>query len=243
MAPAQNHALVIGAGSALAGALVQRLLEQQRVAQVLAVSRQPAPAALPPAVQWHQSDYDEPSMDGLIRQWRPLAGRFRYGFIFNGRLHDGELQPEKKLEDISVPQLQALFHSNTIIPALWLSRLRPLLKGGEHCVLTLLSARIGSISDNHLGGWYGYRMSKAALNMLVQTAGIEYQRRAANVSLLAYHPGTTDTPLSRPFQSRVPQHKLFSAEQSAEYLLQQVSRVTPEHQVLFRDWQGQDIPW
>ena len=95
--------------------------------------------------------------------------------------------------------MQQVFHANTIIPALWLKTLRPLLTGNKSCHM-VSSARVGSINDNRMGGWYSYRASKAALNMLLKTAAIEYARRAKNVKLIAFHPGTTDTSYRNPFK-------------------------------------------
>ena len=105
------------------------------------------------------------------------------------------------------------------------------------------SARVGSISDNSLGGWYGYRASKSALNMLIKCAQIECQRRAKNITLISYHPGTVETELSKPFQSKVPTGKLFSTDFTATQLLQIIPNLTPENGPHYIDWQGNVIPW
>jgi NAD(P)-dependent dehydrogenase (short-subunit alcohol dehydrogenase family) len=123
-----------------------------------------------------------------------------------------------------------------------LSELR-LSKSAQICVL---SARVGSISDNRLGGWYGYRSTKAALNMMVKCAGIELKRKHKDWQLVLFHPGTTDTPLSEPFQQNVAAKKLFSAKQTAHYLhqvLQQMRLRQQTEAVDYVDWQGKTIPW
>jgi len=159
-------------------------------------------------------------------------------------LHERDrVRPEKRLEEIDLASIEAVFKANTFIPLLWLKHLVGSLRGEQVCTLALFSARVGSISDNKLGGWYSYRASKAALNMLVQTASIEYARRAKNVQLVAFHPGTTDTALSRPFQGNVPEGKLFSADFVAEQLLSIVENMTPVGHALYLDWQGREIPW
>ena len=100
--------------------------------------------------------------------------------------------------------MQHVLHVNTIVPALWLKALAPALKRASASVVAVTSARVGSIGDNRMGGWYSYRASKAALNMVLKSAAIEYRRRAPRVKVMAFHPGTTDSDLSRPFQRGVP---------------------------------------
>ena len=126
---------------------------------------------------------------------------------------------------------------------LWIQKLTPVLTGKSPCTFVLFSARVGSISDNRLGGWYSYRASKAALNMMVKTAAIELARRAKNIKLIAFHPGTTDTPLSKPFQKNVPESKLFSAEFVAKQLLEIVEKTPHDQMASYLDWQGEKINW
>lgn len=145
-----------------------------------------------------------------------------------GLLHDRQLQPEKKIEQLDAAHLQKYFAVNSIIPALWLKHLPVLLDKKKPAQILFISARVGSISDNRLGGWYGYRASKAALNMLIKTAQVEYRRRFPDAVLISYHPGTVDTPLSKPFQDRVPEHKLFSPQQLQRFLLISYNTLIPD---------------
>jgi len=119
----------------------------------------------------------------------------------------------------------------------------PLLSKQTACRVTVFSARVGSVSDNRLGGWYGYRASKAALNMMLKTASVELKRRAKGVKLVSFHPGTTDTSLSKPFQKNVPEGKLFTPDFVAQQLLSLESRLVLDGELSYLDWQGQEIPF
>lgn len=164
-------------------------------------------------------------------------------FICNGVLHNAQLKPEKRLEDFSEQAFQQVMQINALIPMLWIQKLTPILTTKTPCTLTVFSARVASISDNHLGGWYSYRASKAALNMLLKTAAVELSRRAKNIKLIAFHPGTTDTPLSKPFQKNVPANKLFSSGFVAGQLLSIVDNIEFDGEASYVDWQGKVISW
>ncbi|MCX2523032.1 SDR family NAD(P)-dependent oxidoreductase [Larsenimonas rhizosphaerae] len=159
-----------------------------------------------------------------------------------GALHSDSIRPEKRLEALDTDQLSALFRINAGSFGGLLGHLTPSLSQGP-CIVAALSARIGSISDNRLGGWYGYRASKAALNMLIKTAAIEMKRRNPQAILLSLHPGTTDTELSAPFQHNVPAEKLFTPDYAARCLLGVMSRRTPEDSGSFRDWNDMPVDW
>lgn len=113
----------------------------------------------------------------------------------------------------------------------------------NECKFVFLSARVGSISDNKLGGWYSYRSSKAALNMLLKSAAIELKRTFKNVKLIAFHPGTTDSPLSKPFQKNVPKGKLFTRDFVADALIDITNKTQIDGELSFIDWQGEKIDW
>ena len=164
-------------------------------------------------------------------------------FVCNGILHSQSIKPEKRLEDFDAQAFIDVITSNSLTPMLWIQKLTPLLTGKSPCKFVLFSARVGSISDNRLGGWYSYRASKAALNMMVKTAAIELARRAKNIKLIAFHPGTTDTALSKPFQKNVPVNKLFTAEFVAKQLLAIVEEAPLDQTASYLDWQGDTINW
>jgi len=164
-------------------------------------------------------------------------------FICHGILHNERCQPEKRLEDFSCESFAEIITANTLTPMLWLKHLTPMLSGKSPCKVVIFSARVGSISDNKLGGWYSYRASKAAMNMLIKSAAIELARRAKNIKLISFHPGTTDSPLSKPFQANVPEGKLFQASFVAEQLLTISANTMIDGTASFLDWQGKDITW
>ncbi len=164
-------------------------------------------------------------------------------FICNGILHNQSIQPEKRIEELTVESFNQVMASNALTPMLWIQQLMPTLTGNSPCKIVVFSARVGSISDNRLGGWYSYRASKAALNMMLKTAAIEIARRNKNIKIIAFHPGTTDTPLSKPFQKNVPANKLFTCDFVASQLLTIVENSSYDQTASYLDWQGKSINW
>lgn len=241
-----GDALVAGASGGIGAALVVAFLTDPTIERVFAVSRsQTPPIALRshPRLVWLCCDYSEASMLQVRDQIQALRPTLLRVALCHGVLHGEHLAPEKRLEDLDAVALQTVFAANAIVPVLWLKVLRKLLSHAQHCKVAVLSARVGSIGDNHLGGWYAYRASKAALNMLLKTAAIEYSRRSENVKLLSFHPGTTDTPLSKPFQSSVAADKLFTPDFVAAQLIALMTAADIDGQLAFIDWNGQSIDW
>lgn len=161
----------------------------------------------------------------------------------SGLLHTDEVLPEKMLEQMSLASMQQIFAVNAYGPILLAQALMPWLKVRRRVVFASLSARVGSIADNRLGGWYSYRAAKAAQNQLLKTLSIELGRRNPASIVLALHPGTTDTALSRPFQANVASEKLFTPAFVAERLLPVMTSATPGDTGRFIAWDGQAIPW
>jgi len=190
------------------------------------------------------NDYQEETINEVTTQLKNTTeshiGRV---FICHGLLHTKALQPEKRLEDFSPADFNQIITANTITPMLWLKYLTPILSGHHLCKVVVFSARVGSITDNRLGGWYSYRASKAAMNMLIKSASIELARRAKNIKIISFHPGTTDSPLSKPFQYNVPKGKLFTRSFVAEKVVNVVENIPIDGMASFVDWQGKDILW
>lgn len=245
----ETAALVLGASGGIAQAIITQLMSDPKIDRVVAVSRNPAPAHFADDVNstneplWIESEYSEPAMARVVEQLQPFAGCITRVVICHGLLHSDMVWPEKRLEDINADALQAVFQANTVVPVLWLKLLHPVLKGKQRCVVATLSARVGSIGDNYLGGWYAYRSSKAALNMMLRTLAVEYARRVKNVKLIAFHPGTTDTALSKPFQASVPAEKLFTPEFVATRLCRIMNEAEIDGQLSFLDWDNKPICW
>lgn len=241
-----NRALIIGAGSAIAGAILEELLTDKQFEQVICISRSPdlnSRDSHGDRVQWLESDYTQGSIERVASRLLDYRGSFSRVFICNGVLHSSDLKPEKRLEELDTDTMHQLFQANAVVPALWLKSLCSVLNGRQKTLITVFSARVGSIEDNRLGGWYSYRASKAALNMLVRTIAIEYRRRVPNVQFVVFHPGTTDTPLSEPFLNNVPADRLFSPTFVARKLFEVLSREAPDENARFIDYAGKAIPW
>ena len=150
--------------------------------------------------------------------------------------------PERSFKAIDGAAMARMFAANTIGPALIAKHMLPLLPRDRRCMFAALSARVGSIGDNRLGGWHSYRASKAALNMLVRNFAIEFARTHKQGVVAALHPGTVDTALSEPFQGNVPDRQLTQPSQAAENLLSVIDGLTPEDSGGHFDWKGEAIP-
>lgn len=245
-------ALVTGASSGIGLAACATLLRRDPHRQVLAVSRRatesPALAELTEASGGRLHSLDVDLADGeaierlgaLIAERQPRLDRVLH---CAGILHGEGLVPEKSLQQVRAESLMRSFALNACAPVLLLRTLLPALRAAPGAVFASLSARVGSIADNRLGGWYAYRAAKAAQNQLLRTAAIELRRSAPGVCVLMLHPGTVDTPLSAPFQRGLPDGRLRRAEQAAEGLLDLIGRMGPEDSGRFLAWDGQDIPW
>ena len=164
--------------------------------------------------------------------------------LTTGILHDSRgLRPEKRIADINAANLARSFAVNAIGPALVAKHFLPLMRRGSKTVFAALSARVGSISDNQLGGWASYRASKAALNMLFKTIAIEQRRTNPEVIVATLHPGTVDTRLSAPFQANVKPGQLFTADEAAQHLADVIEGLTPEDSGGFFAWDGTRIEY
>ena len=170
----------------------------------------------------------------------------RLDWVINtvGVLHDGDaMQPERKLDDVEPGNIQRSFAVNATGPLLLVKHLASLLPRREPCTVATLSARVGSIGDNRLGGWYAYRAAKAAQNMFTKTMSIELARRYRRIRCVALHPGTVATDLSAPFRGNVSDEKLFDVEQSVNYMLEVLDGLDDDDNGKFFAYDGQQIPW
>ena len=220
---------------------MQLLLEDSGFGQVYAGSRTPVAASGQRETPFFFDLDDEGSIAeaaGMIAQDGPLV----LVLIATGLLHDGsDFQPEKSWRMQDPKAYQRAFAINATGPALVGKHFLPLLNRNERSVFAALSARVGSISDNSLGGWHAYRASKAALNMIVRNFAIELRVRNVNAIAVTLHPGTVDTALSEPFQLRVAPEKLFTPEQSARHLLSVVAQLGDEDSGHLIGWDGRKI--
>ncbi|TVP45459.1 MAG: SDR family NAD(P)-dependent oxidoreductase [Halomonas sp.] len=241
--PENFTAVVIGANGGIGNAIIHRLLTDTSVGSVVAVSRASLSLQHPHLEALSADITTEQGRDALNLH----LGSRPVHLLFNaiGTLHDDacNVQPEKRLEQLDAASFTHVMHINAATPALLVAALKPSLQGKHPTIIASLSARVGSIGDNQHGGWYSYRASKAAHNMLMKTLSIELTRLNKQSIVLCLHPGTTDTSLSKPFQARVPSEKLFTTDFVAQQLLRVMSQRTPEDTGSFWDWAGEPIEW
>ncbi len=219
------RAVVVGAGGGIGAAFVDLLTPR---GEVFALARADLDLTDPVAITAAAAAIDGP-IDLVI--------------VATGMLHDVAGGPEKSLRDLDAIRLTHSFAVNAIGPALVAKAFLPKLRTDRKTAFVALSARVGSIGDNRLGGWYGYRAAKAALNQLLRTAAIEHARRAPLGVVASLHPGTVATRLSAPFQRGVAAEKLFTPEFSAAALLGVIDRLTPADSGGFFAWDGAAIPF
>lgn len=233
--PEGYRALVIGAGGGIGGALCNLLEADPRCARVQRLGRR-AQAGVP-AVDFDRSDSLQAAAQALQdgQPWHALI-------VASGVLHGPTLRPEKRLADLEAAAFSQVLAINTVGPALALRHFTPLLPRGPQArsLVGVLSAKVGSIGDNRLGGWMAYRASKAALNMVVKTAAIELARTHKALALAALHPGTVRTGLSAPFDGHA---QAREPAQAAAQLLQVLDALRPEDSGCFRAYDGQHLPW
>jgi len=228
------RALVWGASGGLGEALVAQLRAQPSVGAVYAASRSaPAP--------WQFSFEDESTLATVVAN-ATAEGPLDLVLVATGMLHDGRLRPEKTWRSLEASALETLFRVNAVGPALIAKHCLPHLRPQAKAVFAAISARVGSIGDNHLGGWHSYRASKAALNMLIRNFAIELKVRQPLALCVGLHPGTVDTGLSAPFQSGLRPGQLQSPRASAAALLGVLDRLTPEDSGGVWAWDGARIP-
>ncbi|MEV8466595.1 SDR family NAD(P)-dependent oxidoreductase [Fluviibacterium sp. DFM31] len=222
-----QRALVIGSSGGIGGALTDALRTRLGAGLVATLSRRDDGLDI---------TSETAVKDCLSRQ----EGPFDLIFLATGGLEVAGHPPEKALREVTPAALRAQFDLNTLGPALVMKHALPLLPKDRRAVFAALSARVGSIGDNRLGGWHSYRASKAALNQILRGAAIELRRSHPQAICLALHPGTVATPLTRAYASR---HPTVAPEDAARNLLTVVDGLAPDDSGGFFDWAGKTIPW
>lgn len=232
------RAVVVGAGGGIGSAVTWLLLADPGVAEVLAFARRP----LDPAPKLRTGILDLADEDSIAAAAH-MAGTVDLVFVATGLLHGDGVQPEKSWRSLDPHALATLFQVNAIGPALVAKHLLPCLPRRGRSVFAAISAKVGSIGDNRLGGWYGYRAAKAALNQIIRTASIELARTRPDALCVALHPGTVDTGLSKPFQAGIADGRLFPPEVSAAHLLTVLNVLTPADSGGLFAWNGERLPY
>lgn len=236
--PNEDLAVVIGANGGIGRALCAALSARGQYGRVVGVARDGGGD-----VQGMEMlRYDPATEAGIAALGAEVAAMSpRLVIIATGLLAPPSMAPEKSIRDFDADRFIETLRVNTILPALLLKHLMAVARAPGRRVLCALSARVGSISDNRLGGWHSYRASKAALNMLIRNAAIEAQTRNPDAIIVGLHPGTVATALSQPFLKGVPAEKLFSPEDAARRLLDVIDTLAPAQSGLCIDYAGKVI--
>jgi NAD(P)-dependent dehydrogenase (short-subunit alcohol dehydrogenase family) len=238
---APAHVVIAGANGGIGSALIDALLDDPRVGRVTALSRSPVDRQ---HERLRAATVDFSDESSIAAAAADCGDNIDLVIVATGILHrEPGIKPEKRLADVDGQSMAEVLHINTIGPALLAKHFLPRLRRDAKSAFAPISARVGSISDNRLGGWASYRASKAALNMLMRTFSIEQARTNAQSLVVTLHPGTTDTALSRPFQRNVPEGKLFEPAFVADRLLAVLDGLTPGDSGGFFAWDASRIEY
>ncbi|KAA8514781.1 hypothetical protein F0562_017960 [Nyssa sinensis] len=252
--------MVQGASRGIGLEFVKQLLEKTEKGHVVATCRDPSQAAglldlknkFAERLNIQQLDLTvESTIEASAKSIKERYGCLNLLINASGILSIPDiLQPETTLSKVNKSSLMFAYEVNAVGPILVIKHMWPLLKVGggigterDVAVVANLSARVGSIGDNSLGGWHSYRSSKAALNQLTKTVSVEFARKKDPIICLVLHPGTVDTDLSKPFQRNVAKGKLFTKEFSVQKLLGIINNAKSHDNGKFFAWDGQEIPW
>ena len=243
--------VIAGVSGAIGGALATRVLDRESQTSVIGLCRDPdkAPEVLrvherSTVLPWDAEDSASPGavaerLESLLAKEDGI-----HDFIYAaGLLHGPEMFPEKRLEDLDAGSMSRAFAVNATGFGLLTQALLPWLRHREFKRVAAISAKVGSITDNGFGGWYAYRSSKAALNMLVRNLSIELPRRCKPVACVSLHPGTTESALSEPFSQSLAKLTVHTAAETAANLLDVLDNVSEEDNGRFLSWDGSELPW
>jgi NAD(P)-dependent dehydrogenase (short-subunit alcohol dehydrogenase family) len=244
--------LVIGGNRGIGLALVKAQLGRADVSKVIATHRTTADLAMLMELNRRHGERlvlqnldvtSESSLQSFSSFLAKQSSGIDLAIHAAGILHDGDISPEKSLAQCNSTHLMRLFEVNSIGPLMVAGALLPAQERNHRFTFAALSAMVGSIGDNRLGGWYGYRASKTALNQFIRTMANECRLKHPRATIVAIHPGTTDTDLSRPFQKNVDPGKLYSPRTTANRLLEVLEGIDESHSGQFLNWNGSTIPW
>ena len=258
----QKTYLIIGGSGGIGRAMVEQLVnaangtdakptdnEKKQPHQIFATYHKNIPDFEATNLHWIAMDIcDEQSIKQTADILKQQTAHIDWVINCAGLLHTTQKQPEKALRQVETEFFLQNMQINAVASLLIAKHIKPLLaksvrSDDKPAIFATISARVGSISDNELGGWYSYRMSKAALNMGMKNLSIEWGRTLENVCVVVMQPGTVNTQLSAPFQGNVAEGQLFSPAYSAECLLEVLSRMSAAQSGSFVDWAGESIPW
>ncbi len=234
--------VVIGASGGLGEAFVERFLQTDEYEIIATYNKtEPKKSLLENnRINWKKVDITE---EDQVAEFCSSLADIKIFINAVGMLHDLEHGPEKSTRQIDKDYMLKSISINTLPTMLFAKYLTKSFRHKENAIFATISARVGSIEENYLGGWYSYRASKAALNQIIKTLSIEWGRNLKNVCVAALHPGTTDTPLSAPFHRNVPESQIFTPEKSVAYMTDLMNKLEPDHTGKFWSFDGENLPW
>ncbi len=235
------HVVIIGASGAIGGAFLDHYLSIPNC-RITACARLPC-SQWPKSVNAVSIDLLSEDTIELAAQRSEQNGPIDQLLICSGLLHSDSIAPEKHLAQLNFNTMRSVFDVNTLGPLLCIKHFASRMRQNVITHIGVLSARVGSLADNRLGGWYSYRASKAALNMMLKCAAIELSRKNKKLVLCGLHPGTVDSDLSAPFQTRVPSSQLKTPKESVACLLRVLEQRRPDDSGFVFAWDGQRIPY
>ena len=237
----KKNVAVIGSSGAIGNAVSKILLDDESVESVYTFSRSISPNTSDKDNKIYIDIENEESIKDAVKKI-PQDIKFDLIFVATGILHnDNDVYPEKSIRDISAERFKKVLMINTVGPALIGKYFIPFLNRENKNVFAFLSARVGSISDNKLGGWYSYRASKTALNQVVKNFSIEIKRSNPNSIFIGLQPGTVKSNLSKPFEKNVQSENLFTPDYSAIKLLEVIDALTSDDSGKLYAWNGEEI--
>ncbi len=232
---------IVGGSGGIGRALIDELMARYPNVEIAATYLSTAPNDDGvDGIKWAPLDVTNES---AVAEWMQSLGSVDWLINAVGVLHSDVHKPEKSLTQFNPDWFMQSMNINCLPTLLLAKHAQAALKQSDNPVFATVSARVGSITDNQLGGWHSYRASKAALNMALKCIAIEWERTLNKARVLSLHPGTTDTLLSKPFQQRVPESQLFSASKTAQFLIEHIADAHAHESGRFIAWDGQTIPW
>ena len=234
-----NNIAIIGASGALGNAFLKKLINTNKYSNIHCFSRKTL-TINNSRVFSHSIDISSEESISNASNMIPSNISLDLIFVATGILHNNIVKPEKSFSEISEKNLLEIFTVNTFGPALVMRYFLPKLNKESRSLFIAISAKVGSISDNHLGGWYSYRSSKAALNMIIKSAGIELKRKNKKAIIVGIHPGTIDSNISRPFQKNV-KHKIYTPKEAAQNIYNISTKFSDEMSGNMYDYKGIEI--
>jgi len=238
--PKPASVLIVGGSGGIGQSIVQAVLDAYDDTKVAATRYRSDVPFEHSRLTWYSLDA---SISDEVKNL--AAAIVEVDWIINcvGFLHSQRSGPEKTIQHIDTRFLMQNIELNTLPTVLLAQHFNTQFKRSKAPKLATLSARVGSIEENYLGGWYSYRMSKAALNMALKTLSIEWNRSHPNGCVAALHPGTNNTALSKPFQANVPQSQLLEPKHTSKLMINLLARLQPQDSGKFWTWEGENLPW